>query len=214
MKKTISKLVAGMAAMTALGLGTAGQADAAPSITSFNKLTLDLASSTVTGVNSNLVTYTGGGWNSGLSTKWWDPILGTDGNYTTAGEKYGFVGGSFTLSENALVTMKTTAFSLNNVANPLAATDIYLYDTVFNKANPLTNQIGYTADASVGLTQALQAGKTYWMIITTDASAVPNIGNGIVSAEISAATPTPIPAAAWLLGSGLVGLAGFRKRQQ
>jgi hypothetical protein len=27
------------------------------------------------------------------------------------------------------------------------------------------------------------------------------------------ATPTPIPAAAWLLGSGLFGLAGFRKRK-
>jgi hypothetical protein len=154
-KKTISTFLAGMAAITALGLGSAGQADAAPSITLFNKITLDLASSTVTGVNSNLVTFTGGGWNSGLSTKWWAPILGTDGNYTTAGEKYGFVGGSFTLSENAMVTMKTTAFSLNSVATPLAATDIYLYDTLFDKANPLTNKIGYAADASVGLTQAL-----------------------------------------------------------
>ena len=107
--------------------------------------------------------------------------------------------------------MRTTAFSLNNVATSVAATDIYLYDTAFNKANPLTNQIAYAADASVGLTQALQAGKTYWMIVTSDASAVPSIGNGIVSAEISAATPTPIPAAAWLLGSGLLGLAGWRR---
>ena len=27
-------------------------------------------------------------------------------------------------------------------------------------------------------------------------------------------TPTPIPAAAWLLGSGLMGLAGIRRRKQ
>jgi hypothetical protein len=30
----------------------------------------------------------------------------------------------------------------------------------------------------------------------------------------AAATPTPIPAAAWLLGSGIMGLAGIRRRKQ
>jgi hypothetical protein len=32
------------------------------------------------------------------------------------------------------------------------------------------------------------------------------------SAKIVEATPTPIPAAAWLLGSGLMGLVGVRRR--
>jgi hypothetical protein len=33
----------------------------------------------------------------------------------------------------------------------------------------------------------------------------------ILASEASA-TPTPIPAAAWLLGSGLMGLVGIRRR--
>ena len=42
--------------------------------------------------------------------------------------------------------------------------------------------------------------------------------NGTATAVVAdagtTATPTPIPAAAWLLGSGLMGLVGFRRRNQ
>jgi hypothetical protein len=43
-------------------------------------------------------------------------------------------------------------------------------------------------------------------------------GNGLANGTVTIdytynATPTPIPAAAWLLGSGLLGLAGIRRRK-
>jgi hypothetical protein len=43
-----------------------------------------------------------------------------------------------------------------------------------------------------------------------DGSAFLNI---ILEGETSSSTPTPVPAAAWLLGSGLLGLVGLRRRQ-
>lgn len=57
-------------------------------------------------------------------------------------------------------------------------------------------------------------------ILTSDAvngfaATVDLNANGItVNNNSSEVTPTPIPAAAWLLGSGLMGLAGIRKRKQ
>lgn len=37
--------------------------------------------------------------------------------------------------------------------------------------------------------------------------------NIMLQGETSSSTPTPVPAAAWLLGSGLLGLVGLRRRQ-
>ena len=37
---------------------------------------------------------------------------------------------------------------------------------------------------------------------------------GVIGVDNVSATPTPIPAAAWLLGSGLVGLVGVRRRMK
>jgi hypothetical protein len=211
MKKTISTFLAGMAAVTALGLATAGQADAAPVINSFTKYSVN-NTVTINGVNTNTVTLTNSMWSSGSGLYIWDPVPGGDNNYTfgsaSTDDKYGFAGAFFTLSENANVTMKVTVFN----SGLLSATGIYLYDSAFDRANPHTNRIGF-GDGLTGITQSLLAGKTYYMIVTSDLPKVPAIGSGIVSSEITAA-PVPIPAAALLLGSGLVGLAGLRKRQQ
>jgi len=40
------------------------------------------------------------------------------------------------------------------------------------------------------------------------------IANQITGTVAQDITPTPIPAAAWLLGSGVLGLAGIRRRKQ
>ena len=87
--------------------------------------------------------------------------------------------------------------------------------TVFIPDNPLTalttaqiNQLAYAdytdggAMGSVGMTGISSAlyGKAGTM------------GGYPVSEVITAAAPVPIPAALWLLGSGLAGLVGFKKR--
>jgi hypothetical protein len=44
-------------------------------------------------------------------------------------------------------------------------------------------------------------------------SGTPTVGGSVKVAYSYNATPTPIPAAAWLLGSGLLGLAGMKRRK-
>jgi hypothetical protein len=184
----------------------AGIARADLTITTFNKITPDIASSSVTGAGTNHVIYGGGGWSTGLSQKWWDPVLGSDNDYSyTAGDKYGFAGGSFTLSADASVTMKVTAFSYSS---NLSDTEIYLYKNAFDRSNPTTNKVG-SWDGLAGGTVELNAGSTYWLIVTTDAPFIPSSGAATVTADITTApvSAVPIPAAVWLFGSGLIGLA-------
>jgi hypothetical protein len=58
---------------------------------------------------------------------------------------------------------------------------------------------------------------------TSGASFVPGTlavgGDGLVNGDVEIAytydaTPTPIPAAAWLFGSGLMGLSGLRRKEK
>lgn len=202
----MKRVICFLTTIMAMVFFVAGMARADLTITTFNKITPD-TSSTVTGIGTNHVIYAGGGWSSGLSAKWWDPVLGSDGDYSpTTGEKYGFAGGSFTLSEDTSVTMKVTAFSSSS---NLSDTEIYLYKNAFDRLNPNNNKVG-SWDGQAGGTVALNAGSTYWLIVTTDAPFIPPSGTATVTADITAA-PVPIPAAVWLFGSGLIGLA-LRKR--
>ena len=208
MKRVISFLTA----MTVMVFCAAGIASADSVISTFTKITPDISSSTVTGVGTNDVTYAGGGWSSGLSPKWWDPVLGSDNDYSPiTGDKYGFAGGSFTMSEDASVTMKVTAFS----EGALSGTEIYLYQGAFDRLNPNTNKIG-SWDGLAGVTQTLLKDYTYTFVVTSDDPFIPASGAATVTADITAApvTPVPIPAAAWLFGSGLLGLVGIRKRSK
>jgi hypothetical protein len=47
--------------------------------------------------------------------------------------------------------------------------------------------------------------------LDTHGAATANVAASQVTADV---TPTPVPAAAWLLGSGLMGLVGLRRRKQ
>jgi hypothetical protein len=55
-------------------------------------------------------------------------------------------------------------------------------------------------------------------VVNGTSQIVGNIGGGIANVHGGdiqlTPTPTPIPAAAWLFGSGLMGLAGVRRRKK
>jgi hypothetical protein len=65
----------------------------------------------------------------------------------------------------------------------------------------LKNYIGYLQDGSFSTAVIETAGD----VILADVS--------LVAATVKKCTPTPIPAAAWLFGSGLLGLVGIRKKK-
>jgi len=59
------------------------------------------------------------------------------------------------------------------------------------------------------LTLAYDGGSVYDSYTITQTSQVDTVFNNAAAT----ATPTPIPAAAWLLGSGLMGVLGARKKK-
>jgi hypothetical protein len=69
---------------------------------------------------------------------------------------------------------------------------------------------------TVTLAQAVAAGQTitFRWVDDNGVNVSPDQVIGLENVSINAATPTPIPAAAWLLGSGLMGLFGMRRRKQ
>lgn len=75
--------------------------------------------------------------------------------------------------------------------------------------------IGYGTAANFNNNKALTANLSLTTAVFQDNAGVLTVGPTGLHAQSdysATATPTPIPAAAWLLGSGLFGLAGFRRR--
>jgi hypothetical protein len=96
---------------------------------------------------------------------------------------------------------------------------IALFDATYPATAPLSNSgtigvnglvdlVGYGTTANYSLYAAM----TQSLTISTAAIRTTNTGVTTFVAGTPTPTPTPIPAAAWLLGSGLFGLAGFRRR--
>jgi hypothetical protein len=88
---------------------------------------------------------------------------------------------------------KTFNFSLNLSNSPGSSFYLAFLDTT--GVNPLL-----TTDSVNGYATIID--------VNTNGAALTNLSNQVT------ATPTPIPAAAWLLGSGVMGLAGIRRRKQ
>lgn len=208
MKRKFTSFLACLAIVTALSFTTAGTASATLSHTQLNTPIPVGSGDTWTGDNTNDMTYSGG-WNgAGPSARFWNLGLG-DGNR-------GFAGTNFTLSENASVTMKVTAFTGTGTHGP-SDTTIYLYEGGFDRTKPTVNRVSVGGisswDGLAGITMNLLTGKNYTFVVSTD-----NAGTSsavVTTSEITAvpASTTPIPAAAWLLGSGLLGLVGIKKKR-
>jgi len=104
----------------------------------------------------------------------------------------------------------------SNVSNPNNQPVIPVGTPAASGTNPAVDYTVTNVSGIVTLSQAVAAGQTItfrWVDDNT-VNLSPDQVIGLDDVNISATTPTPIPAAAWLLGSGLMGLAGLRRRKQ
>jgi hypothetical protein len=74
--------------------------------------------------------------------------------------------------------------------------------------------IGYGSTANFNNNKALTANLSLTTAVFQDNAGVLTTGTTSLHQQSDYATPTPIPAAAWLLGSGLFGLVGIRRKQK
>jgi hypothetical protein len=107
-----------------------------------------------------------------------------------------FAGLNLSASAGKLGLFNTTATGASTVATSANLIDLVGYGT--------------TANFSLYPKMTANASTTTSALRSTDA-----LGNTIFVAgtPVLPVTPTPIPAAAWLLGSGLLGLVGMRRKQ-
>ena len=105
-----------------------------------------------------------------------------------------------------------------NVAafNPITTTDgvhpvIPVGTVAANGAKPNLDYTVTNVSGTITLATAVAAGQTL-NFMWVDDNAVNISPDQVIGLDDVNITPTPIPAAAWLLGSGLMGLAGFRRK--
>ena len=129
----------------------------------------------------------------------------------------------------ALLAPQLTAQNSDGAGANLSGCDNLIYpgsNPIFNPADP---SIGMILVQSAGLLNnpivvngsvgsSTNKVPAIWIYATgTDAYAYwqsyLSTGSGSATASLTA-TPTPIPAAAWFLGSGLMGLFGFRRKEK
>ena len=104
-------------------------------------------------------------------------------------------GGAYATYDNLLTGNATTPF---NVTNSNVNQNMILAASTNDPAKP-----GYY------LTLAYDGGSVYDSYNITPSSQV----DTVFANATATATPTPVPAAAWLLGSGLIGLFGVRRKK-
>jgi len=121
---------------------------------------------------------------------------------TAADPSYNLTGGNLNLSATAgkIALFSTTATGASTTARSANLVDLVGYGSTANYSF-----YAKTADLSL-TTAAIRNSFTSTAAGTTDTFSV---GTPVLNHT----TPTPIPAAAWLLGSGLMGLAGLRRKQ-
>ncbi len=103
---------------------------------------------------------------------------------------------------------------------------IFLYANNFDPLDPLMNGVAADDDGATGAGSSeimgisLSAGTTYYLVTSSFDPAVTAFGSGAGPFENTISGPgtvelvsnVPLPAAAWLLMSGLLGLGVFRRR--
>lgn len=153
-----------------------------------------------------------------------NPIMFDAPNATATISGFSITGGSLEVTPAS-----TTTFASGNIYSGSATignTDgynEYFHGVTFG------NSFSFHVDLSGTIDAAASGGSLFSLSLYNAAGdtplAVPNdpFGNGTVhamnlnpngSVTDVTPTPTPVPAAAWLLGSGLMGLVGLRRRKQ
>jgi hypothetical protein len=160
---------------------------AATSTTTYSSSNTHNLSGTV-GANSYFLIQEGRG--TGLAGTATDPI-------------YDLTLGTFAGLNMAATAGKLALFSTGYVAN---------VSTQSSSVANLVDLVGFGTTANFSLYPKMTANlsTTTSALRTTDALGAVTF---VAGTPVLPATPTPIPAAAWLLGSGLLGLAGIRRKK-
>ena len=111
----------------------------------------------------------------------------------------------------------TDASGATSVSGLKANTNSYVSNFQYGGVSGTSNlQGGISALADAPLTSAATQGLFYWDGTSSTATEIATITTNLTgSTTINPnATPTPVPAAAYLFGSGLMGLFGLRRKNQ
>jgi hypothetical protein len=142
-----------------------------------------------------------------------------------ASQNTNLVIGTDNLAISGNMTTSVTSGIYPPVLSSASASAISYVDLVFNIASPATYQFTFTGTSNVFV--AMQNRDTLEYIIPGLSSSLSGtIGSGNYefymknsassnadfSFTVTSSSPVPIPAAIWLLGSGLLGLAGLRRK--
>lgn len=181
-----------IASAVALGLGTTGAA---------NALTVD-----ITQMNFNgLFNATGSITDAGTGT--FNSLTVFFGQHWTATATTFFSAGSGATTWAGTAPAGTYSYNFSLSANQVA------WGTLFDwNANPLIPVLNIMTCTSFS-TGGSCTGTGTPMQTPPFAGQAPAF-NGVVSSSSGGTAPVPIPAAGWLLGSGLVGLAGVARRRR
>jgi hypothetical protein len=162
-------------------------------------------------------------WNTGSGNPDVWKNLGTTTNYgVQSGELALHPGGLFSGSDKPFAVVRWTAptdipaDSTITISGAFGAGDTggvsyyILYDNVSSSPLPF-EYINESNTKSFNLTRTVSAGDTIEFIVGPDSNGSNYAGNTPLSVTIGLSS-VPLPGAVWLLGSGLLGLAGLRRK--
>ncbi len=134
--------------------------------------------------------------------------------------------GVFTVDSADISALPSTGLSFNALVTSIEINIAgILFDTTPNDARAPANdgmitgilnaaRNGFTSSANPGLTLFFRtSGGSPFDWVVNDNNGIVRSGSGTESYSVIQLTSVPVPAAIWLLGSGLIGLVGLRRRQ-
>lgn len=138
------------------------------------------------------------------------------GSYTVTG---GSLTGTGTQNDGVVYNLTPPNSSAPNTTTTVFDTITVKYnDTLLANSNPILDQYGLVFEASIPnsiLIRLYDNGNSYELQQIKNATfAGTTLSSGTATISPETGTPTPIPAATWLLGSGLMGLFGLRRKEK
>jgi len=175
-----------------------------------------------TGTNTLKWSIQGGGQVSGADGELADAGAGqfvttqTNNNTAQLGGRPSGVLDSWELLIKTTQTLNTNSGGASSVFGTAAAS-AGVFDTTTISSNPSN---WYLSGGQTGVSGLGTAWNLYGVTGTTTGNVALSLlgtatlsANGVTFAETTSGTPVPLPAAIWLLGSGLLGLAGVGRRK-